>query len=90
MTAAWEFLASLEKHESVFAKIPYDKEATACLNRGNFTLHMSEMLLLNGHLQLHVPPHEYVHARAAARSVTEYFRRVFRDNKTARIYLEHG
>jgi hypothetical protein len=33
MMAAWEYLASLPPHEVWFAKILYDKEATACLNR---------------------------------------------------------
>jgi hypothetical protein len=41
MLAAWEFLASLPHHEAYFAKILYDKEATACLNRNNFPLHIS-------------------------------------------------
>ena len=41
MTAIWEFLALLEEHERFFAKILYDKETTACLNRGNFPLHIA-------------------------------------------------
>jgi hypothetical protein len=41
MAAAWEFLSSLEERERFFAKILYDKEATACLNRGNFPLHIA-------------------------------------------------
>jgi hypothetical protein len=41
MAAAWEFLASLEEHERSFAKILYDKEVTACLNRCNFPLHIA-------------------------------------------------
>ena len=41
MTAVWEFLALLEEHERFFAKILYDKETTACLNRGNFPLHIA-------------------------------------------------
>jgi hypothetical protein len=41
MFAAWEFLASLPPHEAYFAKILYDKEATACLNHNNFPLHIS-------------------------------------------------
>jgi len=41
MSAAWEFLASLEEHERFFAKILYGKEAPACLNRGNFPLHIA-------------------------------------------------
>jgi hypothetical protein len=41
ISAAWEFLASLEEHERFFAKILYDKETTACLNRGNFQLHIA-------------------------------------------------
>lgn len=36
MNAAWNYLASLPEHERYFAKILYDKEATACLNRVNF------------------------------------------------------
>jgi hypothetical protein len=41
MATVWEFLASLEEHERFFAKVLYDKEATACLNRGNFPLHIA-------------------------------------------------
>ena len=41
ISAAWEFLASLEEHERFFDKILYDKETTACLNRGNFPLHIA-------------------------------------------------
>ena len=41
ISAAWEFLAFLEEHERFFAKILYDKETTACLNRGNFPLHIA-------------------------------------------------
>jgi hypothetical protein len=44
MAAAWEFLASLEEHERFFAKILYDKEATACVNRDNFPLHIAAAL----------------------------------------------
>jgi hypothetical protein len=40
ISAAWEFLASLEEHERFFDKILY-KETTACLNRGNFPLHIA-------------------------------------------------
>jgi hypothetical protein len=39
MKAAWNYLASLPEHERYFAKILYDKEATACLSRINFPLH---------------------------------------------------
>jgi hypothetical protein len=39
--AAWEFLASLPEHEVFYAKILYDKESTACLNRINFPLHIA-------------------------------------------------
>ena len=39
MVAAWEFLASLPPQDVYFAKILYDKETTACLNRNNFPLH---------------------------------------------------
>lgn len=41
MNAAWNYLASLPEHERYFAKILYDKEATACLNRVNFPLHIA-------------------------------------------------
>jgi hypothetical protein len=34
-------LASLEEHERFFVKILYDKGKTACLNRGNFQLHIA-------------------------------------------------
>jgi hypothetical protein len=39
MVAAWEFLASLPPREVYYAKILYDKEVTAFLNRNNFPLH---------------------------------------------------
>jgi len=39
MLAAWQFLASLQPHEFYYAKILFDKEQTACLNRNNFPLH---------------------------------------------------
>ena len=39
MLAAWQFLASLQPHEVYYAKILFDKEQTACLNRNNFPLH---------------------------------------------------
>jgi hypothetical protein len=39
MLAAWQILASLPPHEVYYAKIFYDKEQTACLNRNNFPLH---------------------------------------------------
>jgi hypothetical protein len=39
MRAAWQFLASLQPHEVYYAKILFDKEKTACLNRNNFPLH---------------------------------------------------
>jgi hypothetical protein len=45
ISAAWEFLASLEEHERFFAKILYDKETPACLNRRNF--HSTLLLLLD-------------------------------------------
>ena len=41
ISAAWEFLVSLEEHGRFFAKILYEKETTACLNRGNFPLHIA-------------------------------------------------
>jgi hypothetical protein len=41
MAAVWEYLASLPPQDVYFAKILYDKEATACLNRNNFPLHIS-------------------------------------------------
>jgi hypothetical protein len=41
MTAVWEYLASLPPQDVYFAKILYDKEATACLNRNSFPLHIS-------------------------------------------------
>ena len=34
-------MASLEEHERFFVKILYDKGKTACLNRGNFQLHIA-------------------------------------------------
>jgi hypothetical protein len=41
MTAAWEYLASLPPQDVYFAEILYDKEATACLDRNNFPLHIA-------------------------------------------------
>jgi hypothetical protein len=41
MMAAWEFLASLPPQDVYYAKILYDKEATACLNRNNFPLNIA-------------------------------------------------
>jgi hypothetical protein len=41
MLAVWGFVASLPPHEVYFAKILYDKEATACLTRNNFPLHIA-------------------------------------------------
>jgi hypothetical protein len=41
MHAAWQFLAQLAPHEVYYAKILYDKEQTACLNRNNFPLHIA-------------------------------------------------
>jgi DNA polymerase III delta prime subunit len=41
MLAAWAFLAKLPENEMYFAKILYDKETTACLNRNNFPLHIA-------------------------------------------------
>jgi hypothetical protein len=38
-SAAWDFLASLEKHERFFPKILYDKQHLA--SRGNFPLHIA-------------------------------------------------
>jgi len=48
MSAAWAFLASLEEHERFFAKILYDKEATACLKRQNFPLHIAAAVAAAG------------------------------------------
>jgi hypothetical protein len=41
MLAAWRFLASLPEHGVYYDKILHDKEATACLNRNKFPLHIA-------------------------------------------------
>jgi hypothetical protein len=41
MTAAWEYLATLQGHNMYFCKILETKESTACLNRNNFPLHIA-------------------------------------------------
>ena len=39
MLGAWKYLSSLKPHEVYYAKILFDKEETACLNRNHFPLH---------------------------------------------------
>jgi len=41
MLATWQFLASLPTQDIFYAKILYDKETTAYLNRNNFPLYIA-------------------------------------------------
>jgi len=50
----------------------------------------SDVLLVSGHLQLHLSPQVHSHAHGSSKPSVTGVISVFRDNKKPRIYLRHG